>query len=93
MTGSIVVHYTVSVKVIDVSGKVTHVSGKVTHVSVYVRLLEGAYDAGLSWPLMGTVTFTLLNQLADNSMTLEYETKCNDKVGSTYYSILNSLIV
>ena len=58
-----------------------------THVSVFAYLLEGAYDAGLSWPFMGAVTFTLLNQLADDShhsMTLEYETKYNANVGSKW---------
>ena len=61
------------------------VSGSGTHVSVYVRLLEGAYDASLSWPFMGSVTFKLLNQLADDkhhSMTLNYETKYNANVGT-----------
>ena len=44
-----------------------HASGSGTHVSVYVALLEGAYDASLSWPFVGTVMFTLLNQLADDN--------------------------
>ena len=60
-------------------------SAKGTHVSVHTALLEGAYDASLSWPFMGTVTFTLLNQLADDnhhSEILEYETKYNANVGS-----------
>ena len=62
-------------------------SGSGTHVSVHTRLLEGAYDASLSWPFMGTVTFTLLNQLADDnhhSWPLEYETSDNANVGSTW---------
>ena len=61
------------------------VSGSGTHMSVYARLLEGAYDASLSWPFMGSVTFTLLNQLADDehhSWTLNYETKYNANVGT-----------
>ena len=62
-------------------------SGSGTHVSVHTGLLEGAYDASLSWPFMGTVTFTLLNQLADDnhhSMTVEYETKYNANIGSNW---------
>ena len=42
-------------------------SGSGTHVSVFAYLLEGAYDAGLSWPFMGSVTFTLLNKLAGDN--------------------------
>ena len=60
-------------------------SGFGTHVSVYAKLQEGAYDASLSWPFMGSVTFMLLNQLADNnhhSGMLKYETKYNANVGS-----------
>ena len=67
---------------VDANGNAS-VSG--THVSVHTRLLEGAYDASLSCPFMGAVTFTLLNQLADDnhhSWTLEYETSDNANVGS-----------
>ena len=62
-------------------------SGSGTHVSVYAKLLEGAYDASLSWPFMGTVTFTLLNQLADDnhhSHIFEFTTKYNANVGSNW---------
>ena len=55
-----------------------------THVSVDAALLVGAYDASLSWPFVGTVTFTLLNQLEDdNHHILSIECKKNDflKVG------------
>ena len=58
-----------------------------THVSVCAMLLEGAYDASLSWPFMGTVTFTLLNQLADDnqhSKTLEFTTRHNVNVGDNW---------
>ena len=41
--------------------------GKGTHVSVYARFLRGKYDHKLSWPFVGTVTCTLLNQLADEN--------------------------
>ena len=58
-----------------------------THVSVHVALLEGAYDASLSWPFMGTVTFMLLNQLADDnhhSHIFEFTTADNANVGSNW---------
>ncbi len=61
-------------------------SGTGTHVSVYAKLLEGSYDASLSWPFSGTVTFTLLKQLSDenhHTMTLEYETIDNRHVGKS----------
>ena len=59
-------------------------SGSGTHVTVCAKLLEGAYDASLSWPFMGTVMFTLLNQLADNnhhSEIFEFTTGHNANVG------------
>ena len=40
--------------------------GKGTHVSVYTRLLDVSYKDQLKWPFRGTVTFELLNQLADD---------------------------
>ena len=42
-------------------------SAKGTHVSVHAPILEGKYDTELSWPFIGKVTFTLLNQLEDNN--------------------------
>ena len=36
------------------------------HVSVFTKLLEGRYDDQLHWPFLGTVTYELLNQLADD---------------------------
>ena len=54
-------------------------TGQGTHVSVYAALLEGAYDASLSWPFVATVTITLLNQLADdNHHILSIECDNND---------------
>ena len=53
-----------------------------TYVSVHAALLEGAYDASLSWPFVATVTITLLNQLTDDNhhiLSMECE---NLKVGS-----------
>ena len=38
-----------------------------THVSVYITLLQGANDEGLAWPYVGSVTLTLLNQLANDN--------------------------
>ena len=56
-----------------------------TYVSVDAELLEGAYDASLSWSFVGSVTFTLLNQLADDNHYI-LSTECDDndffKVGS-----------
>lgn len=40
---------------------------KGTHISVFARLLGGKYDGQLSWPFVGDITFTLLNQLADEN--------------------------
>ena len=62
-------------------------AGSATHMTVHARLLEGAYDASLSWPFMGTMTLTLLNQLADNnhhSLILEYENNEVAKVGMVW---------
>ena len=42
-------------------------NSKGTHVSVYARFLGGKYNHKLSWPFVGTVTCTLLNQLADEN--------------------------
>ena len=60
-------------------------TGSGTHVSVCAALLEGAYDASLSWPFVGTVTFTLLNQLADDNhhiLSMECENDDFLRVGS-----------
>ena len=37
-----------------------------THVSVFTKLVQGHYDDQLHWPFPGTVTYELLNQLADD---------------------------
>ena len=49
---------------VDVNG---HAAGKGTHVSVVAAFLEGRYNAELSWPFIGKITFTLLNQLEDKN--------------------------
>ena len=36
--------------------------GKGTHVSVFPFIIRGRYDAQLKWPLIGDITFTLVNQ-------------------------------
>ena len=62
-------------------------TGKGTHVSVRAALLEGDYDASLSWPFMRNVTFTLLNQLADDnhhSEIIKYQNEYNANVGSKW---------
>ena len=40
--------------------------GKGTHVLVFTKVLDGRYDDQLHWPFQGTVTYELLNQLADD---------------------------
>ena len=60
-------------------------AGKGTHVSVYALLLRGKYDARLKWPFVGTLAYTLLNQLDENNhytRTLSIETAHNACVGS-----------
>ncbi len=55
-----------------------------THVSVYAKLLKGSYDASLSWPFVGTVTITLLNQLSNenhHTKTLEFTKTDNHNIG------------
>ena len=59
-------------------------AGKGTHVSVHVLLLRGKYDARLKWPFVGTLAYTLLNQLDENNhytRTLSIETAHNARVG------------
>ena len=41
--------------------------GEGTYVFVFTQLLNGHYDELLLWPIMGTVTYELLNQLEDNN--------------------------
>ena len=36
-------------------------------MSVFLKPLEGPYDDKLPWPFLGTVTFCLLNQSADDN--------------------------
>ena len=42
-------------------------SGKNSHVSVYIKVLDGVFDMRLEWPLKGSFTIELLNQLADSN--------------------------
>ena len=58
---------------------------KATHVSIYVELLKGSNYQKLQWPVQGTVTVELLNQLADDdhqSMLIPFDLKANVLVGS-----------
>jgi TNF receptor-associated factor 4 len=41
--------------------------GKGTHVSVFAYLMKGENDDYLPWPITGTVTVELLNQLEDKN--------------------------
>ncbi len=59
-------------------------TGTGTHISVLAKLLEGSYDASLSWPFLGTVTFTLLNELSDenhHTKTLKFNKKTDRNIG------------
>ncbi len=59
-------------------------TGRYSHVSVYAKLMEGSYDGNLSWPFLGTVTVTLLNQLADENhytKVIEFDTTEETNVG------------
>jgi TNF receptor-associated factor 4 len=38
---------------------------KGTHISIYAKVLKGKNDEHLTWPFVGNITFTLLNQLED----------------------------
>ena len=42
-------------------------SGKDTHMSVFAIFLKGDNDDKLSWPFVGNITITLLNQLEDKN--------------------------
>ena len=56
--------------------------GSGTHVTVSVYLMRGKNDDNLSWPFRGEVTFTLLNQLADenhHTRTLVYPEDKDEK--------------
>ncbi len=58
-----------------------------THVSVYALIVQGEYDQELKWPLPGSVTVTLLNQLEDcnhHTEKIHFEKSDNAKVGSTW---------
>ncbi len=62
-------------------------TGKGTHVSVFASVLEGRYDAGLNWPLIGDITIMLLNQLQNKNhhfMTFSLSTSDNIRVGNSW---------
>ena len=41
--------------------------GQSTHISVFARFVKGRHDNQLTWPFVGKLTFTLLNQLEDKN--------------------------
>ena len=58
-----------------------------TYMSVYLFILKGEYDDELSWPLRGTFTIKLLNQMSDNqhfvrTVIYDGETKGLDLYGN-----------
>ena len=60
--------------------------GEGTHVSVFTELSRGSYDEQLHWPFLGTVTYELLNQLADDkhhSSVVIYNADDDMQVGSS----------
>ena len=68
---------------VDVNGEG---AGEGTHVSVYAPILKGKFDDDLKWPLIGKITFTLLNQLEDKNHhqdILELTAKHNAQAGET----------
>ena len=62
-------------------------TAKGTHVSISAQILKGKYDTELSWPFVGKVTFTLLNQLEDKNhktTVLTIGTAGNIRVGNSW---------
>ena len=58
-----------------------------THVSVFAKILRGRYDAQLKWPLVGDITFKLLNQLEDKNhyqKTVQLTAEKNMQAGSDW---------
>ena len=58
---------------------------KGAYMSVFAHLMRGEHDDGLPWPLVGTVTFELLNQLGNHdhrkrSCTFPADDKDNHRV-------------
>ena len=54
---------------------------------MHAPILKGEYDDELKWPFIGTVTYTLLNQLEDrnhHTMTLSISSKHNARIGSRW---------
>ncbi len=59
--------------------------GKCTHLSLFTELLQNSQDHQLQWPFHGTVTFELLNQLADDKhskKTVKFCTIDDMQIGS-----------
>ena len=68
-----------------------HGDGKGTHVSVIEGIVPGNFDASLTWPFIGKVTFTLLNQLEDNNhytKTLSLVATHNVRAGSMPWGVI-----
>ena len=55
-----------------------------TALSLTAHAIEGQYDSQLNWPLVGSITITLLNQVEDknhHSETLELTREVDMRVG------------
>lgn len=64
-----------------------------TCVSVYMEVVQGKFDEQLSWPVVGKVYITLLNQLEDRGhhcRTMNIRAEENTHVGNTwgYYEFI-----
>ena len=54
-------------------------TGKGTHVSIFGQFLEGKNNKELTWPFVGEITFTLLNQLEDKNHHIATADVTSDK--------------
>ena len=55
---------------------------------MFASILKGEYDAKLKWPILGKMTFTLLNQLEDknhHTYAMTLDTADNTIVGGTIW--------
>ena len=63
---------------------------KSTHLSVYINLMPGANDDALEFPLRGTFTITILNQLEDKnhySVSLAFDVNSPEKNSCRQYKL------
>ncbi len=73
-------------------------SGKGSHLSVYLKVMNGVFDFNLAWPLTGSFTIELLNQVADanhyrRTLSFTEEDRCHPGSCGWGYSKFISLSV